>query len=542
MKPSEPIDRSHPQSVARSAGIASLAVMGSRIMGLVREQTFAILFGASREYDSFLTAFRIPNMLRDLFAEGALSASFVTTLTEELSRKGEKRAFELANRVLAAQVVILSILSLLGILASPWIVNLLAPGFRAVSGKSELTVLMTRIMFPFLILVGAAAAAMGVLNAKGRFGVPHSASTFFNIGSIVSGILFAYLWDPAFGPRAIIGMALGTVFGGILQFVCQIPSLYRIGFRFSPELTLHDPGVRRVLFLMTPSVIGSAAVQINILVNNNFASYLGNGAVSWLNYAFRLVHLPIGLFGVAIMSATTPALSRALGQDDIASFRRILSSSLNLCFFLCIPASVGLILLGRPVIQLIYEYGRFSNFDTHQTAVALACYAIGLAAYAASRLIVPAFLAFGDAKSPMFVSLASILFNFVLNWFFIRHLGIGHWGLALSSSFVSIVNFAALFQLMRKRIGRLEGRKMLDSLARVLASSLAMALSVFVASLLFQHWIGSGSVPARLGAVFGSIVIGTAAYVVASKIFGVRELEVFSSEMLRFRSRRNRNA
>jgi putative peptidoglycan lipid II flippase len=506
-------------------------------MGLVREQAFAILFGASREYDSFLTAFRIPNMLRDLLAEGALSASFVTTLTRELSLKGEKRGWQLANRVLTAQVLILLGISMLGILASPWIVDLLAPGFRLIPGKAELTTLMTRIMFPFLILVGAAAVAMGMLNAKERFGVPHSASTFFNIGSIAGGILFGYLLDPKFGSRAIIGMALGTLFGGILQFLCQVPSLHRIGFRFSPELTFRDSGVAKVLFLMTPSVIGSAAVQVNILVNNNFASYLGNGAVSWLNYAFRLVHLPIGIFGVAIMSATTPALSRALSTNDLLTFRKTLNSSLNLCLSFCIPASLGLIVLSDAIVQLIYQYGRFTQLDTHQTGVALACYAIGLAAYAASRLIHPAFLALGDARSPMVVSLGSIFSNFVLNWFFILHWGMGHWGLALSSSFVSIVNFAALLHLMRKRVRGIGGKRILRSAVRILGASVVMAILAWTGATLIRSWIGDESVAARLATVFGSVFLGLGGYALACRALGVRELEVFLGEIARFRVR-----
>jgi len=291
-------------TIGRSARTVSLAVLGSRVLGLVREQVLAALFGAGREFDAFVTAFRIPNLLRDLFAEGALSAAFVTTFTKKLTTDGDTGAWRIANLVLNALLVILSGITIIGILAAPVIVKLIAPGFADVPGKLELTVMLTRIMFPFLLLIALAALAMGMLNAKQRFGIPASASMMFNIGSILGGVGLAFWLDPHLGPRAMIGMSIGTLIGGAAQLLIQIPSLFAVGYRYQPILDWRDPDFRRVLTLLGPAVLGVAAVQINVFVDNWFASFFGNGAVAWLNCAFRLMQFPIGLFGVAIAVVT----------------------------------------------------------------------------------------------------------------------------------------------------------------------------------------------------------------------------------------------
>src|SRR5208283_878847 len=271
-------------SVTRSARTVSLAVLGSRVLGLVREQVLAALFGAHREFDAFVTAFRIPNLLRDLFAEGALSAAFVTTLSQKLSKEGDKAAWRLANLVLNALIIVLGLVTIAGVLLSPWLVRIIAPGFGQIPGKTELTATLTRIMFPFLPMIALAALAMGTLNAKHRFGVPASASMMFNVGSIVGGLAFAFLLAPGFlhnpslAGRAMVGMSIGTLIGGALQWMIQIQSLRSVGYRYEPILDWHDPGFRQVLRLLGPSVIGTAVVPINIFVDQWFASYFGNGA------------------------------------------------------------------------------------------------------------------------------------------------------------------------------------------------------------------------------------------------------------------------
>jgi len=511
--------------VTRSAAVVSLAVMGSRIVGLVREQVFAAVFGVSVQSDAFIAAFRIPNLLRDLFAEGALSSAFVSVFSHEIVTRGERAAWRLANLVFNGLLFVVSLVALLGIIFSPQIVTLIARGFEAVPGKVELTTEMTRIMFPFIIFVALAAVAMGVLNTRDRFGVPASASTFFNLGSILGGLGVAYVIDPHFGPRAIIGWAIGTLIGGALQFLVQVPSLYRVGFRYRPMISFTDPGVQQIIRLMGPAVLGAAAVQINVFVNTNFASYLGTGPVSWLNYAFRLMQFPIGVFGVAIGTATLPALSRATARRDLGDFRRTLSDSLGLVFLLCIPSACGLVVLGRPIISLIYERGRFTAVDTEQTAGALAFYAIGLAGYAAIKVLAPAFYALNDARTPMTISLISIVTNYTCNHLLIRELGFGHRGLALSTSLVALFNFLALFLLLRRKIERIEGRRILDSLLKIGAAAAIMSLVCWISFGLVAEAITSPGVGGQLLRALVPILLGAGAFLVACGQLKVAELE-----------------
>jgi putative peptidoglycan lipid II flippase len=355
------------------------------------------------------------------------------------------------------------------------VVRLIAPGFAEIPGKTQLTVELTRVMFPFLLLVALAAVAMGMLNARGRFGVPASASSFFNLGSILVGLVGAswmapgYLssvWThravvpdvaPELAERAIVGMAIGTVVGGALQLLVQLPSLYRLNYRYRPMLSFRDPGVRQVLALMGPATIGAAAVQVNVLVNSNFASQLGDGAVSWLNVAFRFMQLPIGLFGVAVGVVALPAVSRSAERDDIAEFNTTIVRALRLVFGLCLPAAVGLAVLAPELVGLVYQHGRFTAEDTRMAANALVAYAIGLAGYANIKVAVPAFYALGDARTPALISCLSILVNALGNWLVINRFGGGHTGLAFVTSLVALLNFAVLMVLLRRRIGAFAG-------------------------------------------------------------------------------------
>src|SRR5690242_3611513 len=289
----------------RAAGVVGLAVLCSRVLGLAREQIFAALFGGGRIMDAFTIAFRIPNLLRDLFAEGALSTAFVTTFTRTSAVEGDAAAWRLANKVATLAIVVLSALTILGIIFSPWLVSVLAPGFTG--DKALLTITLTRVMYPFILLVSLAALVMGMLNAKNVFGVPAMASSFFNIGSIIGGVALCYWLDPQpdwrhphFGERGLIGLAIGTLLGGLLQLVVQFPSANRVGFRFRFDFDWRDPGVKTILALMGPATIAASAVQVNVAVNSGFASSLGNGPITWLNIAFRLMQLPLGIFGVAV--------------------------------------------------------------------------------------------------------------------------------------------------------------------------------------------------------------------------------------------------
>src|SRR5207237_3629261 len=328
-------------------GIVGVAILSSRVLGLIREVVIASLFGATRNMDAFLTAFRAPNMLRDLFAEGALSTAFVTTFSRRIATEGDSSAWRLATKVATLTLIFMSGLVVLGIIFAPQVIAVLAPGFAP--EKAQLTILLTRIMFPFILLVSLAALAMGMLNAKNVFGIPAMASSFFNLGSIIGGVALCYWLDPQpdwrhphFGERGLIALAIGTLIGGLLQLVVQFPPLQRVGFKFRPDFSWRDPGVKTILTLMGPAAIAASAVQVNVAVNSGFASALGDGPMTWLNIAFRLMQLQLGLFGVAVATVTLPLVSRSAALGNMAEFRSALSHSLRLVMLLTVPSAIGL--------------------------------------------------------------------------------------------------------------------------------------------------------------------------------------------------------
>ena len=537
------------QSVARSAGIVSIAVMFSRVLGLVREMIFAKYFGAGFLYDAFLVGFRIPNILRDLFAEGALSAAFVKVFTDYQLKKSEAEAWQLASLIFNALAIVLSVITIVGIFTAPYLVPLLARGFSP--EKAALAVTLTQIMFPFILLVALAAVAMGVLNTKGRFGVPASASTAFNIASIVFGLGLAFylsggVWETssdkdlipsAAAQWAIIGMAIGTLIGGAFQLFIQIPSLLRVGFRFSPVVSFTDEGVWRVMRLMGPAIIGTSAVQIKVLVDTFIVSSI-DGGQSWLSYAFRLMQFPIGLFGVAIGTAAIPTLSRLASENNFTKFRSTLSDAIKLVFLLTIPAACGLVVLGEPIIRLLYERGEFQAFDTNMTAWALAAYSIGLTGYAAIKIISPSFYALDDAKTPMYVSIASILVHVVVSYSMMRFLstvgvtperpnGFGHVGVALATSTVALVNFFALTFLMRRRISGLNGREIFVAFIKIVIASAAMSAVCYASYYFLTNSLGEKTLIVKLVEAFVPIALGGIAFFIAAKLLRVSEIDKF---------------
>jgi putative peptidoglycan lipid II flippase len=537
-----------PGSVLRSAGIVSLAIIVSRISGLVREQVFAAKFGAGALYDSYQVAFTIPNTLRDLFAEGALSAAFVKTFNDYQIKRSQEEAWRLASIVLNALGVVLSLVVILGIIFSRPIVNFIADGFSP--EKAELTTTLTQIMFPFILFVAFAALAMGVLNSKGRFGVPASASTAFNVVSIVAGLALSYFLSGrsigVLDPNAVtgeaeqwalIGMAIGTLIGGAAQFLIQIPSLLRVGFQFRPFLDFSSPGMRQILRLMGPAIIGVSAVQVNVLVNTYYVSSI-NGGRSWLTYAFRLMQLPIGMFGVAFGTAAVPALSRLAAKGDIPRFRSTLSSSINHVFLLTLPSACGLIILGEPIVRLIYQRNVFTADATRMTALALAAYSIGLTGYAAIKVLAPAFYALNDARTPMIISLCSVLVNAISSYVLLRAFakigitdihpnGFGHVGVALSTSIVALFNFSLLFMTMRRRIQRIEGKAMISSFLRISLASAALSFMCYVSHRWLLILLGSEGLGRGLFVTLVPMLLGGTAFLIAAKLLKVRELDQF---------------
>jgi putative peptidoglycan lipid II flippase len=516
---------------ARATGIVGVAILSSRILGLIREIVIASLFGASRNLDAFLTAFRAPNMLRDLFAEGALSTAFVTTFSKKIANEGDRSAWGLANKMATLTTVFMSIVVLLGVFLAPYLVALLAPGFDA--EKAALTVVLARVMYPFILLVSLAALVMGMLNAKHVFGVPALASSFFNIGSIVGGVLLAWWLDPTFGPRALVGLALGTLIGGFMQLAVQIPSLFKIGYVFRPDFSWRDEGVKKVLQLMGPAVIAASAVQVNVLINSIFASYLEDGAVSWLNIAFRLMQLPLGIFGVAVATVTLPLISRSAAQGNTGEFRGALAHALRLVMLLTIPSAIGLIILAEPIISLIYEHGRFTAFATEQTAGALKFYAIGLVGYSAVKVLAPAFYALDRRNLPMLVSIGSIAVNALLNWLLTFRLGLGHRGLALSTAAVAMTNFVVLYIMMRRYAGRLETGAMLATLAKLAVAGACLAAVCWVGLQFFFPTGASQPIWRQLVGVGTTIATAGAAFFVVAYLLRVAELQDVASVVRR---------
>ncbi len=528
--PPKPVGPQVAPGVARAAGVISAATLLSRVLGLIREQVFAAQFGAGFAVDAFQVAFRIPNLLRDLFAEGAMSAAFVPTLARAQERGGREAAFRLANLVINLLLIVVSTLCIVGILASPWIVRLFAPGFAAVPGKLELTTLMTRIMMPFLMLVSLAAAAMGILNTRRVFFVPAVAPTLLNVALIASGFLLAPLC-PRVGLEPIVGMAFGALLGGFGQLWIQVPALRAQGYRWRPTVSFRDPDVTRMVALLAPATIGIAAAQVNIFVSTFLASTLVEGSVSWLNYAYRLVQLPIGLFGVAVATVTLAEVARHAAQKNMADLKETLSFSLRLVFLLTLPATLVLAALAEPIVALLYQHGKFAATDTAETARALWAYAVGLAAFSAVRVMVPAFYSLGMARIPVVVSFVTIGVTVILNFVLMGPLR--HAGLALATSLGSVLNFVLLFALLRARIGGIGGRSLGVSVAKVLAAAGVAAAGAAWAAGAVERAVGLSGLPERLAVVGAGLAAAGAGFSVAALVLRLEEVPALRDRVFR---------
>jgi putative peptidoglycan lipid II flippase len=515
----------------RATGVVGIAILSSRVLGLVREMVFAGLFGAGRNLDAFLMAFRLPNLLRDLFAEGALSTAFITTFSKKIAVEGDQSAWRLANKVATLTAVFMSAITLLGIIFAPQLVDLLTWGSWS-PDKTELTILLTRIMWPFMLMVSLAALVMGMLNAKHVFGPPAMASSYFNLGSIIAGVAIGYWIDPHFGAGSLVGLAIGTLIGGAWQLLGQFPSLWKVGYRFHPDFHWRDEGVRTVLTLMAPAVVAASAVQVNVLINSGFAAtitdasgHVINGPVSWLNIAFRLMQLPLGIFGVAIGTVTLPLVSKHAALGNTAEFRATLARGMRLAFLLTVPSAIGLAMLASPIISVIYQHGRFTAEMTRQTAGALQYYAIGLVAYAALKVLTPAFYAVGKRNTPMLVSFLAIGANLFLNWLFTFRLGWGHRGLAFSTSLVATINFLLLYALMRRHTRRLETRQMLIALAKICVAGALLALVCWGANYLWLDAWSDMRFFQKLAILLTTIVIAAAAFFGVAFVLRITEVQ-----------------
>ncbi len=506
--------------IARSAGTVGIAVMCSRLLGLIREQVFAGMFGAGTAYDAFVVAFRIPNLLRDLFGEGALSAAFVTVFSDYDTNRTQEQTWLLASNVLVFFAIALSLITLAGVYMAGPIVSLFAPDFADIPGKEALTTKLTIIMMPFLVFISLSAVVMGILNTKGRFFVPAMASSFFNLGSIVGGVGLALLL-PKYGQPAIAGMAVGTLIGGVLQLGMQIPTLFKTGFSFRPHLRLSDPGLRRILRLMIPATIGLSATQINLFINTKFASSCVEGSVSWLQYAFRLVQLPIGIFGVAFSIAAMPVLARHAAKVDIQGIRETLVSSLTMVLCLTIPASAGLILLDKPIIRLIFERGAFTATDTNATAQALALYAIGLFAYSANKILVPVFYALDDTKYPVIASFLSVIANLVIISSTIS--AFQHKAIALAVSCSAILSLFFLSIVLYKKLNGYSIAYLAKGILKICVATMLMSLLVLAARAHFSSWL-VGTISQKTISLFSIMLAAGLLYCVTLYLLKLHEL------------------
>lgn len=506
----------------KATGVIALAVMFSRVLGLVREVLFNALFGTAW-MGVFIAAFRVPNLLRDLFAEGALSTAFITVFSQKIEKEGDASAWALAAKMMTLATVFMSVVTLVGIFFADPFIGLLAgsfpPEYRA------MTVLLTQVMFPFILMVSLAALVMGMLNAKNVFGIPALASSFFNIGSIVGGTLIGWWIDPGFGKNALLGLAAGTLIGGFFQLAVQLPSLVKAGFRFRPDFRWNDSGVRRILVLMVPSVIAASAVQVNVLINTSFATSFGPEAVTWLNNAFRLMQLPLGIFGVAVATITLPVVSRIAANADRSEFGPTLGKALRLAAFLTLPSAVGLYFLANPIIGLIYEHGQVKANDTLQSGYALQFYALGLVAYSCIKVLSPTFYAIDRKWTPMMVSFVSIGLNFGLNYLFIYHLKFGAYSLALSTSIAAAVNFITLYFLMHREAKTLHSLRFLGTLVRCGLASVALGAVCWAGLTYGAAWVQSGQFLIRASALAVLVAAAGGAYLLACLILRVSEVE-----------------
>lgn len=506
------------KGIAGAAGIVALGTLISRILGFIRDMILANLFGATIAADAFYVAFRIPNMLRELFAEGSMSAAFIPVFTEYLSRKSRSDSKELASAAFTTLLLLLCIVVTLGMILSPEIIRTIAPGFVRDPYQFSLTVAMTRIMFPFLLFISLAALAMGILNSTRRFAPPALASGVFNVVSIVVVFIFAPLL-----PEPVYGAAIGVALGGLAQFLIQVPALYQEGFPLSvrrPIRPLH-PGVVQMGRLLLPTTLGLSVTQINVLVNTLLASFLAAGSVSYLYYGMRLIHFPLGIFAVALSTALLPSLSAQAAKGEIEGLRRTFSFGLRLVFFITFPAMMGLIFFRIPIVHLLFEHGEFGRAATMGTASALFFYSIGLWAFAGIRIVVPVFYSLQDTKTPVKVGVIAVIANLILN--IILMVPLQHGGLALATSLSAILNFSLLLLILRKRIGRVDGKRILHSHMKVvLASSCFLPLSLWV-----NHqtmWLSAGNWPIKAAVLTIAILLSAVAYFTIQALLKSEEL------------------
>jgi putative peptidoglycan lipid II flippase len=502
----------------------------SRVLGLARESVFAFLYGAGRSTDAFNAAFRILDLLRDLFAESTLSASIVPILTSQ-RQKGKSEQNRLASNVFNALLLCVGLITLLGIIFAPVLSQVIAFGFKSIPGKTELTSRLTALIFPFLLFIALAAWAMSYLNTENEFLIPSLAPAAFNLFSIITAVvLYAYLIRRGTDP--IFGMAIGVLVGGLLQFVIQIPSLLKNGFRYVGYLNFKDPEFRKIIMLFLPIAIGLAGSRINVAADVIMVSFLAERSMTWLHYAFRIMHLPLGLFGIAVGTVALPTLSRYVADKNLTDFRKTLFDSLKLVFFLTVSSTVLIIFLSHPITKIIYERGKFNGFDTSMTVQALIMYLLGVPFASGLRNLASAYYAFRDSKTPMYASLLSICANIILNYI-LMHL-MGFKGIALATSIAALINCSILIYRLPQKIGSFDLTLLLKYFMMLVICSCFGGLCGFIV-----NKVGLSLIPAphsfitQIAVLILSGGLSLVMFCIACVVLGVSEVKDYVKKLTR---------
>ncbi|GFO68309.1 putative lipid II flippase MurJ [Geomonas limicola] len=506
---------SEKRNIARAASVLGAATMLSRIMGMLRDMVVSRLFGAGLATDAFFAAFQIPNMLRRFFAEGALTAAFVPTFSEWYTNKGEEETRALANVCFTVLTIVMAAITAIGIVLSPQLVHLMFPGFAGNPEKTSITIFLNRLMFPYIFFVSLVALCMGILNTVRHFFTPAISTVFLNLSMILSALFLHSRFEVP-----IVSLAVGVLIGGFLQLVLQLPVLYRKGFPLRPNFSFDHPALKRIALLMGPSIFGVGVYYLNIAVGAILASKLPEGSVSYLYYAQRLFEFPQGIFTVAVAQAVLPSMSRQAASGDLDALKESLNYGVRLTLFITVPAMAGLMFCATPIFSLLFMGGAFDYAKAVNCGVALLYYSLGLTFVALVRVLVPAFYALKDTKTPVVVAFVAFLLNLAFSLALMGPLK--HGGLALASSLSALGNMALLLCLLRKKIGPFGGRAIAVSGLKGLVASVPMAAVVYLI-LKFGDWSRVGGKLMK-GAVLGSAVtVGIVIFLVVSHLLACDE-------------------
>ncbi len=516
----QPVDNAvERKQVTRAAGVVGGMTLASRILGYARDMVFAYLFGTTMAADAFIAAFRIPNLLRRLFGEGSLSIAFVPVFTDYLASGNRKEAMRFARSTFHLLAIVLLLVACVGVALSPWIVRCMAYGFTSDPVKFDLAVNLTRIMLPYIFFIGLVALSMGILNALGHFAAPAAAPVMLNLAMIGSAVAFALVSDSV--QVRITGLAIGVIAGGVAQLALQVPFLVRKKVGLGKPAPLFHPGLKKIAALMGPAVFGAAVYQINLVVNTQLASLLTEGSVAFLYYADRIVQFPLGIFAIATATAVLPSLSQQAARNDLPAMKDTFRHGLKLVFFAILPSLVGLIVLRRPIVAVLFRHGVFDLESTRMTAAALFYYAIGLWAFSAVRILLNFFYALQDTRTPVKAAAISIAGNIILG---IGLMGpMGHAGLALATSLASMINLTLLIIWLRRKMGPLGGMSLLKAVSRSAACAVVMGIVVKVIVYFWPPMAAGGRLELVVR-LMACIISGVGVYCGLAYLLGIEEL------------------